>query len=270
MRKYFKALKISLLKTFIYRYNYIISCLINIFSTVILIFFWRSIYLFSGNVGSYTLSSMLLYIFIANTVYELIDTSSIANTVSDDIRLGQLNIYLIRPFSYFSYQFAQICGTKVTRLPIMFFLYGGLGIFLSISLNGSGTSFSISAMTILFFAVFILFSFLFNFLFDYLLGTLGFWIENPYVVFFIKGEIAVFLCGLAIPIDLFPEFLKNFLEYLPFKYYVFFPYKILSGTVSFNECMWNLLLLMAWVGGISLLTYTVWKKSIKNYTATGG
>jgi ABC-2 type transport system permease protein len=213
---------------------------------------------------------MLLYIFIANTVFDLIDTSSTASTVSDDIRLGQLNNYLIRPFSYFFYQFAQECGTKVTKLPITISVYGVLGALLFTLLNVTDISFTISITSLLFFFAFILLSFFWNFMLDYLLGTLGFWIENPWVVFFIKGEIIMFLCGLAIPIDLFPPFLRSFLEYLPFKYYVFFPYKILNGTVAFNECMWNLLLLIAWVGGISLFTYIVWKRSVKNYTATGG
>jgi len=264
MRKYLKTLKISLQNTFIYRYNYLFSCLINIFATTILIFLWRSIYLFNNRIENYTLASMLLYIFIANTVFNIIDTSSIADRVSEDIRLGQLSIYLLRPFSYFYYQFAQICGIKFSRLPVILFLYGILGTLLFYYLHGASTGFSISVMSIFFFFIFILLSFFWNFMFDYLLGALGFWMENPWVIFFIKGE------RLIIPIDLLPSSLKSFLEYLPFKYYVYFPYKILSGTVSFNECMWNLFILIAWIAGIFFFIRFFWKKSIKNYTAAGG
>lgn len=270
MKKFISVLKLSIYNTFEYRNNYIISCLINILSTVILIFLWRSIFLFDNKIKSYNLSSMLIYIFIVNTIFDMIDTSYIASIVSDDIRLGQLNFYLIRPYSYLKYQFASAVGNKITKIPVIFVLNGIMGIILLFYLNEASLKLNLSIISIIFFILFLFLSFLWCFLLDFFLGVLGFWMENPWAIFFIKGEIISFLSGVAIPIDLFPTFLKKMLDYLPFKYYVFFPYKVLIGEVTYKECVQNLFIFIAWIFFIIVITNIVWQKSIKTYTAVGG
>lgn len=271
MEKYFKMLKISLQSTFVYRQNYIISSFINILSILIVIFLWQGVYLFNKSIKLYSLPAMILYIFIVNTIFQIINTSEISSRVSDDIRLGTLSIYLIRPFSYFFSQLADITGSIITKIPMIIILNGIVGLFFIIFSNIIGNiGFSLSIISVLLFLIFILLSFIWNYLFDYLLGTLGFWVDNPWIIFYIKGHVLSLICGLVVPIDLFPSYIKNVLEFLPFQYYVFFPYKVLIGAVSLADCIMNLLLFIGWIVGISIITFYVWKKSIKKYTAAGG
>ncbi len=96
------------------------------------------------------------------------------------------------------------------------------------------------------------------------------WIENPWIVFYIKGHLVTLLGGLLIPIDLFPEFLQVIIDYLPFKYYVFFPFKVLIGEVATIEVLKNLGYFLIWIIGLSILTNFTWKKSLNQYTAVGG
>ncbi len=272
MEKYLKMLKISLQNTFIYRQNYIVSSLINILSILIVIFLWKSIYTINNNsIKAYSMASMILYIFIVNTVFEVVNTSAISSKVSNDIRLGTLSNYLMRPMSYLLFQFADTCGAKLAKLPMILVLNGVFGVFFFMAYDIVGkTGFAITGGSVLLFTVFILLSFLWNYLFDYLLGVIGFWMDNPWILFYLKRQILPLVCGLLIPIDLFPNVIKNVLEVLPFQFYVYFPYKVLIGSVTLQQYMNNMLFFMAWIVGIGLVAQIVWKKSLKKYTAVGG
>jgi ABC-2 type transport system permease protein len=233
---------------------------------------WKSIYTIdNSSIKAYSMASMVLYIFIVNTVFEMVNTSSISSKVSNDIRLGTLSNYLLRPMSYLLYQFADTCGAKLAKLPMILVLNGIFGAFFCVTYNIMGeTGFAITGESVLFFTVFILLSFLWNYLFDYLLGVIGVWMDNPWILFYLKRQILPLVCGLLIPIDLFPNVIKNVLEALPFQFYVYFPYKVLIGSVSLQQCINNLLLFAAWIVGIGVFTQIVWKKSLKKYTAVGG
>jgi ABC-2 type transport system permease protein len=162
-------------------------------------------------------------------------------------------------------------GAKVARTPIIVAVTGIVGVvFFGITSRNAPLDISFSWLTAAFFVVFVALSFVWNFIFDFLLGTIGFWFENPWVVFMVKERITALLCGLLVPIDLFPSGLQQALRFFPFKFYVFFPYKVLIGEISPHECWLNLLLFLVWIGGMSLITLIVWTRSIKNYTAVGG
>lgn len=272
MGKYLKMLKISLQNTFIYRQNYIISSIINVLSILIVMFLWKSIYIINDtSIKSYSLASMMLYIFIVNTVFEIVNTAAISNKVSNDIRLGTLSNYLMRPVSYFLFQFADTCGDKIAKLPMILILNGIFGVFFCASYDIVGNvDFLITTGSVLLFFVFILLSFIWNYFFDYLLGVMGFWMDNPWILFYLKRQLLPLVCGLLIPIDLFPDIIKNILEILPFQFYVYFPYKVLIGAVTMQQCVNNMVLFIVWIIGMGIITQFIWGKSLKKYMAVGG
>lgn len=271
MGKYTKTLKISLQNTFAYRLDYFISMFVNIMALLIVVFLWQSIFYFHNTITRYSFPSMIFYLFNVHILAIIINTENISRKVEHDIRTGLLNMYLLRPYSYFLSQFLDTIGTKITKTPIIILVTSMVGVcFFMMTERGADVDISLSLPSVSFFIIFVLLSFLWNFVFDFLLGTVGFWVENPWVVFMVKARVTTLLCGLLVPIDLFPPALQRILQFLPFKFYVFFPYKILTGTISMHNCWTNLLIFSLWIGSISLLTMCVWRIAIKKYTAVGG
>jgi ABC-2 type transport system permease protein len=272
MRKYLKAIKLSSQITFVYNVNYLVASFIQLLSLLITIFMWQAVFHMNGSIDQYSFTSMIMYIFIVNTVFDLIGTNNISDKVSNDIRSGQLSIYLMRPFPHVLALFADLCGNKLTKIPMLLVLNGLVGtiiIYYSSSNNGD-LNVNVTLQSILLFLVFISFSFLWNYILDYLLGLIGFWVDNPWILFYIKGHVTAVFCGLIIPLNLFPSWIRHILDYLPFQYYVYYPYQVLMGYTTASVYVTNLSIFMGWIVVIILITLIVWKKSINRFTAAGG
>lgn len=272
MGKYLKAVKLSSQITLTYNKNFLISSVIQICSLLITIFMWKAVFHMNGSIDQYSFPSMVLYIFVVNTVFDLISTNNMSDRVSNEIRSGQLSVYLMRPFPHVLALFADLCGRQLTKIPMLLILNGLVGgiILYYANSGGEGLNISISAETVCLFLIFIMFSFIWNYIFDYLLGLIGFWIDNPWILFYIKGHVTAIFCGLIIPLNLFPHWLRDVLDYLPFQYYVYFPYQVLTGHISAYSYVSNLSLFMGWIAVMMLVMRLVWKKSIYRFAAAGG
>ena len=86
----------------------------------------------------------------------------------------------------------------------------------------------------------------------------------------IETRMLTLLCGLLIPLDLFPAVIKHILDYLPFQYYVYYPYQTLIGGVTTQQALLNVLYFTGWIAGISVITLFGWTRSMARYTAVGG
>ncbi|EFM11977.1 protein of unknown function DUF990 [Paenibacillus curdlanolyticus YK9] len=272
MGKYLKAVKLSAQITFSYNRNFFISSAIQIFSLLITIFLWRAVFHMGGSIEHYSFSDMILYIFVVNTLFDFISTNNISERVSNDIRTGQLSIYLMRPYPHVLALFADLFGTKLTKVPMLFILNGLVGgiIYYCFSVGSQGIDANLSLHSAGMFLLFVFFSFLWNYLFDYLLGLIAFWVDNPWILFYVKGHVTAVFCGLIIPLNLFPAWAQHVLDYLPFRYYVYYPYQVLTGEVGLQDYAANLAYFIGWILVITLIMYAIWKKSVARFTAAGG
>ena len=128
MDKYIKQIKISMQNAITYNRNYILSALINVFSILITIFLWNAIFKSKNEIGSYNIITMVLYIFVVNTFSSIINVSNMAFRLSEDFRTGLLNVWLIRPYPHFFAQLSDICGIKITNIPITILLNASVGL----------------------------------------------------------------------------------------------------------------------------------------------
>jgi ABC-type uncharacterized transport system, permease component len=124
MSKYLKALKLSSQASLAYNWNFFISTLIQILSLLITLFMWKAVFAAGGDIADYSYASMIVYIFVVNTVFELIGTNNTSARVSNDIRSGALGVWLLRPFPHFFSLLADVVGSKLPRLPALLVMNG--------------------------------------------------------------------------------------------------------------------------------------------------
>lgn len=269
MNKYIKYLSISVQEALVYKQNYFISTAISIISTFILIYLWNAIYIFSNKTSSYNLYEMTEYLLFCNAIYRVIETDGLDSEISDEIRMGSLSCYLLRPFSYFKAKFSKILGKKFVTAPIIVIPY--IIILFLVENNRSGVIITDTTfLSILVCISILIFAYAFNFIIDFLLGLIAFWIENPYILFFVKDKLLPLLCGIYVPLSFFPATLQKVLNILPFSYYVSIPFDVLVGQIDIAKGFKGLIVLLLWLVAICIITYVIWKVAIKRYTAIGG
>jgi ABC-2 type transport system permease protein len=232
----------------------------------------------------YPLISLLIWLTVAEystglpldrsqfvTYYVLLGLTSmltdawIAPYVADDIRLGTLSPWLLRPAPVMLGQLANNLGEKVVKLPLIL---------------------PLSAMTALLFwsdlrlptdpvawALYLLclpLAGATQFLLDYAIGSLAFWLQDVRGLHRVKELVGALLAGRYVPLALFPAWAGPALEAQPFRYTLSFPLEVLTGALGPEALLRGFAWQALYPLGLALLCRLIWRRGLKAYAASGG
>lgn len=261
LAKWLKTIEITFSKHTAYKLNFVLLVL-----APFLVFFfikfnlWSALY--EGNntpeINGYDLKEMIQY-HLWILIIGLIGTGHISFDLASDIRLGRISSYLIYPFnfwefhtaSFVSFQFLQIIISGITLLLVSSFGLVDLPP-LEVFLIG---------------VPYIIFVSLFWFSMQFLTGILGFWLEQTWMLRVLFSITVGFLSGAVIPLDFFPDYLIDLIEYSPFPYMNFYPTKIFMGEEV--NLLKGFLIISFWLVIVNLIIRWVWNKGIRMYTGAG-
>ena len=99
------------------------------------------------------------------------------------------------------------------------------------------------------------------------LGFVAFWLETGLPLI---GPIVAFTGGSLIPLDLMPAWLRFVCDYLPFKYTVYSPVKVLLGKMTVEETIAGLGVQLVWIAICAVALVLLWSRGIRRYQAYGG
>lgn len=215
MTKYLEAISISEKTAFAYRGNLIVNVFMRIIVVLFSLFLWRAIYVKTSVIGFYSFYDIIIYTFFVNFIYGLINFDDFSYGMASDILYGKISVYLLRPISFVKMSFFECLGNKIIYFPVDFLSYIIPLIFFAIY-NSLEISINLHEFVAIIF--FIAGGGLMSFLISFILGCLTFYIENPSIVIYIKGEIFALLAGIVMPLDIFPDWINFILEILPTKY----------------------------------------------------
>lgn len=261
LSKWWITIQISWVKHTAYRLNFFLQ----IIGPALVFFFvkynlWSSIY--AGDealvIKGFNFEQMINY-HIWAFVVSLVAQGHGSWNLAEDIRMGRISSYLIYPFnfwefhtaSWLSFQVIQMIIAAITLGIISFF---GLLVFPSLNYFLIGVAYT-------------LFISLFWFTLQYLTGVLAFWLEETWILRVMLSIVAYFLSGAIIPLDLYPEWLVNILNYTPFPYLTYYPIKIFMGQM--DNFSLGLMIISFWTVVFAYINHQVWKRGISLYTAAG-
>lgn len=182
--------------------------------------------------------------------------------IEDDIRLGYLSKYLVKPISpslyYFCYELARV--TVETGLKI--------GVFLSI-LFVLHLLPNLTVFQVCIFLLYCPFVFIFAFQWLSLISILSFWITEAYAVRWAVTIFTRLLSGVLVPVIYFPEAMQKILFFLPFEHLAFTPIEFMLGRMSLNDLAQAFTVLFFWICALTLFRQWVWTKGLHNYEGTG-
>lgn len=240
-----------------YKFDLIFRLLLSFIPTVITALVWGAVYRSNHDLSYevfYSYNYMLKYIIFANVFFNIIKINNYA--ISNDIRSGDLNRYLLRPIRYVVHKLWSDFGGFLVNL-----------LFMTIPLLAIAFIFRISLIQMISFLIMSILSFGIMFLIVIILSSLTFWFMEVSFLFATIGFVTSFLSGTLVPVSIMPDFIRFISNLLPFR---FFGYE--AAVYIITGEMRNLILLqqLAWICFLYLVSKILWRKGLIVYGAFGG
>lgn len=259
--------------TFAYKFNILSWLLIISFECIWMVFMWTAVYKNSADtvINGFNFKQMISYVLITFIFSFTLGSSNTIDTICDEIRKGQIAMFLIKPISYrirftFSMLGSLFTANLIITIPFLTIIFIVLIVkgFIVIS------SVSVFIINILLFFVSQLLAALLLDAINYMCGIICFYTLAIFGLFQIKETIINFLSGGLIPLAFFPFWARNILNYSPFAGITQNPAFILLGRLSFSQAMFTILIQIIWIVALELINHLLFNHAIKKITIQGG
>jgi len=268
-RKYYSVLKMSWIQTLEYRANAIVGAF-AILSGLLIEYLLLS-KVFSEEISSNSsiqnfdsFNHLIVYIMLCMMVGQLKSSWHNSMMMIDEIRSGDLNRYLIKPISYFSYNFMNFIGHNSLFYIVYFIMMSLIPIIIGPGYVFNGYLQIIGFLFALFISVFLSYSMYFCMI------CFSFWFGEVRALIISYNVFNIFLSGQLIPISMFPDSLKQFVMNSPFRYMIDFPVSIAtSDYFSFQYFIDGVLVQVLWCIIIYLIGKIIYIFGIQQYEAFG-
>lgn len=259
MKKYLLVFAISIQDIFEYRFNFMVHTFKYAFMVILTAMVWLAVLKENPNMG-YNMNETIVYFVYAAILYSF--SSFHTWYLENDIKLGTLSKYLLKPLStfkyYFSYQIANATIETIIKIlafiPILYFLH----LLPTISLKNLG-----------FFLIFLPLIFFFSFTMFFLISSLTFWLTEVWSIRWALTIFFRFLSGMMIPLSFFPTIFQKISFYLPFQHLVFTPIRIMQNALSTTHIIQSFCILLLWSIVLTIVRKIVWQRGVHSYDGTG-
>ena len=209
MRGYLAVIRGSYMIGLVYRFGFLFAIIGNIVYLGVAYFLWRSIYQHSTTIRGLTFNETFIYIGLGSAMFILLKTY-IDWGLHYEIREGAIATYLIKPINLGLYLLSMGLGSllmSLTAITIPTILLLTLVFKVEFTLG----------LGLILFPVSLLMAFLIAFNMDFFIGLLGFYTDSVWGFGTTKDIIIAVFSGALIPLQFFPDAIRNILVWLPFQ-----------------------------------------------------
>ncbi|TDC22247.1 ABC transporter permease [Kribbella albertanoniae] len=246
----------------IYRGAWVIFMLANICTPIISLLIWRTAL---ANGARLPVDQRYITTYFVLLGFATMATSSwMAGFLANDIRLGKLSSWMIRPASLLIGFVANNLSEKFLKLFALVPMIGLVWWIFRDSMNvpaGAGR-WALFFVTLALGAILV-------FTIDILIAAFAFWMDDVSALVQARVIIGSVLSGSVVPLALMPEWSRGFIDYQPYRYTVSFPVEIVAGNLSGSELLTGLGVQLGYVVAVGLLARVVWAAGIRAYSAVG-
>ncbi len=257
-----------------YLYFYYIQVQLQRFMQYRVDFFVRfviKLYYFAAQYALWSLSSssqeqnerLLVYYFLIFTIMHASQGIKLSTWISEDIRGGNLNNFLIKPVNYIFLKCSRLFSYLFLRISLSFVIL----IVLIIIKPDLWAPYSL--LNFLGFILFFVFNVVIWNLLMIIMGLLSFWVVEVDFLTLVLIIVLNILKGIYIPYYLFPASLQRFLSLTPFVYFGGYPIEIYQSSIGSIELIKGLGIGIIWVLVLSVLVKFLYTKGIKRYEGIG-
>lgn len=261
LRKYLVAYRLGISRELTYRVNFFFGQLRFFLVFFTLIYFVLAL---GKGVGMYSEDQLITYYIFAGVATNLIMADAM-ESISNQIAEGDLSNYLLRPINYFGYWSARLLGTRTLTLVATSF-----GMFLLTLVPRVDFFIQTNPVILLQSAVLLCAALVIVDLLKFSVSFLAFWANRAFGPRWLLVNLLLFMTGLFIPVDLFPDWFQRILWWTPFPRLVYGTTKAYLGVLAPGEFEHMLLMQLAWVVILFCVLTFIWRRGVKSYEAYGG
>jgi ABC-2 type transport system permease protein len=239
---------------------------------------WTTAFGISGRaeLAGYSLVGMVWYLAMTETI--TLSSSRVFVEISEAVKAGDLAYTLARPVSYPWYQVANSLGNSTPRFLLNLLTAAavvGLGtgqvpILSGLALSEAEGAAGVGSLPGL--AAFLgmaTLALLLDALIAVLIGLLAFWIEEVSPAFWIYQKLLFTVGGLFLPLEMFPDWLRRVVRWLPFQFITYAPAR---AFVAFEPgfVLRAVAGQVAYVAALVALVALVWGRAQRRLVVHGG
>ncbi|MFW5650627.1 ABC transporter permease [Acetivibrio ethanolgignens] len=267
LKKYYSIFMLGFENALEYRGNYAINLISVFFPIMMQYFVWTAV--FTGKaegerIFGLTYAEAIIYTLCAGFVAKLISTGC-HHQISQDIKGGTLNQFLVQPIKYVVYQVFRSFGEKILEMLIVFTI---LLVFIFVVAPGMGMSVEFNGIGM--FLIAFIPAMILNFLIFLSVSMLAFWIVEVGRLYSIIDILVAIVSGSIFPLSIFGDKVSHIFEFLPFTYTTYFLTNTLNGSVDIHSFVRGIFIQIAWIGLFFIICKMTWFAGLKKYAAVGG
>lgn len=263
MGRYLAVLRGTVMVSLAYRFGYFFAILGNLLYIGIVYFLWRSIYQGRETLRGLTFNETMVYIALGSTIFFLLKTYA-DWIIHFEIREGIIATYLIKPMDFQLYALFAVLGSTIMNIvaltipTLLFMLF-----FLKVTFA--------TGLGLALFPLSFVFALIISFCIDFFVGLTGFYSESVWGISYVKEVILMIASGALIPLQFFPEGIRNILFWLPFQAVYHTPLMMIIKPESGLQTFMPMLGVQAfWAVALMILTRMFYNQAVKVLRISGG
>ena len=265
LNKYRHVFLVGLQSNIVYRWNFALRGFFSLFHLTVVFILWTAAYEGSLEIGGFNVGQTMTYFVMLLVLQFFIGAFNEDYQISEEIRNGIINQFLLKPINYFLYRFTIYMSARlVSGLLVL------VPIAVAFPLIKDYITFPDELWRLALGFPATLMAGIIQFSIAYCFGMLTFWFLEIQGFVILSLAIETMLGGQMFPLDLMPDWVFRLAQFLPFYYQMYFPAAILTGRIDHALAVQGLLVQGIWVVALLALNRLLWTRGLRRHTAVGG
>jgi ABC-2 type transport system permease protein len=245
--------------------NFAVRGFFSLFHLAVVFILWGAAFAHTPSIGGFSFSQTLTYFLVMLVMQFFVGAFNEDYQISEDIRNGLINQFLLKPINYFLYRFSIFVAARlVTGALIVLPLLVAVPLlrdYLVLPHEWWRLALVVPAMAL---------SALIQFSIAYCFGMLTFWFLEIQGFVILSMAVESLLGGQMFPLDLLPAWVFRIAQCLPFYYQTYFPTAIFTGRIDLATAVSGFGIQLAWVVFLLAVNQVLWTRGLRRHTAVGG
>ncbi|HVS51231.1 MAG TPA: ABC-2 family transporter protein [Opitutaceae bacterium] len=265
LNKYHQAFLVGLQSNLVYRWNFAVRGFFSLFHLSVVFILWGAAYAGTSSIGGFDLRQTLTYFITILVLQFFVSAFNEDYQISEEIRNGLINQFLLKPINYFLYRFSIFSSARLVSGGLIF-----LPLLVALPFIRHSLTFPPEAWRLGVGLPALALSAAIQFTIAYCFGMLSFWFLEIQGFVILSMAVEAVLGGQVFPLDLTaPDFFAASML-LPYPYQMYFPAAIFTGRFGFTESLWCLGIEACWAALLVAIAQGLWRRGLRRHTAVGG
>lgn len=264
--KYRQAFLVGLQSNIVYRWNFAVRGFFSLFHLAAVFILWSAAFRGKTDLGGFSLEQTITYFVTLLVLQFFISAFNEDYQISEEIRNGLINQFLLKPINYFAYRFSIFVAARLVSGALVF-----LPLIVALPVLKDYLTFPTDSAVILLGLPAMALSAVIQFSIAYCFGMLTFWFLEIQGFVILSMAIESVLGGQVFPLDLLPGWAYAIAKFLPFYYQMYFPAAIFTGRLTDTGAIaQGFVIQICWVVILLAINHGLWIRGLRRHTAVGG